>query len=459
MYHMKFEELAMRVHEADLDVEHAMDLLKYVNALKNFGACAGKEEMTLPDLDYSCGSSESGDSSRSANEIMYGTRAKDVIPYEEFKLGHIHPGNANQAVYAINQPGGKTPFMLGRPRQSFGFKDVHNGIDERFYNTHSAQRMVYPGHPVCPDVIIEEALNSTGQVEHDIRSAKSTFFPEYKHANGCSRKVQGLASSTFNAQGTGSVAPVIQSANNIQLPRKHPAPPMPQAQVRAHNMQFPGHYQVPPMLQRCTPASDDLCMPIAGEKDSQKQVLLVCKENLTDIDGMQELAKDFRHEKFFYFRTAVKFTRWLFKQHRGQVSPWSVLVVGWCEGKPCMTALEAAFSGDMSKVRPDARRAVLKKPSGGRAWERRPVSIAVAKMVLLLDAPSQRERAQTWAKHVGGTIPDLEIVIVESLAEISTKFGCTNNGQQQPVDLPVGGMLPHYHADQEMKMHYIRLSV
>jgi len=175
------------------------------------------------------------------------------------------------------------------------------------------------------------------------------------------------------------------------------------------------------IVPRGRPRPADQVSDSGSRGDQGKQVLLVCMDAVSNLDRMQELSQDYRHKKYFHFQNAVKFTRWLFEQHRGTLRPWSILVAGWREAKPCMVALEAAFHGDISKVRPDARRAALRKPTGGKSADRKPVKIAVAAMVIVLEAPDQQlERAQSWVASVQGLIPSLDIrVVCDSGVELS----------------------------------------
>jgi len=443
---MKFEELAMHVPEADLDVNQAMDLLKYVSAVAALADCGSDQgtcaintlqELTPVDMDRSCDSWKGGDSSCSASPITHGTRATEDIPYPEARLGHANFGDIVPAAPSIRQPQGMTPLMLGHSHRSFGFEDINSDVDQSCLNMQPPKGKTYPEHQLGRDIFAQEARNSTDQI-----AGKDNLRMEFKHADSC------LSSITYALQGSRPVAPMVLLSGKLHLPEQPQVVPKLWKDAPFNYVQLIRHDRVP--LQRRAPASINV-------KESQKQVLLVCMDSVTDMGAMKELASDFRHNKFFHFRTAVKFTRWLFEQHRGLISPWCLLVVGWRESKPCMTALEAAFSSDTGKVRPDAKRAELKKPSGGRASGRWPVRIAVATMVVLLDSPSQHERAQLWANQVGGIVPDLKIVIAMSLAEISDRFGASSHGKQEPAAFPVAGMAPQRCTDQEMQ--YIRLSV
>mmetsp|Transcript_112698 Transcript_112698/g.291185 ORF Transcript_112698/g.291185 Transcript_112698/m.291185 type:complete len:327 (-) Transcript_112698:89-1069(-) len=133
------------------------------------------------------------------------------------------------------------------------------------------------------------------------------------------------------------------------------------------------------------------------------------------------------------FETADKLIRWLFSQPRGKhVVPWATLVVGWREAKPCAMALGAARSGDVSHLRPDARRPLLQPLAGEVADE---VNLAVRQVIINLSAmpkhtkTKHRARARAWfekeGQHLLGKI-DCKIVIAEDglRALIARSFAC-----------------------------------
>lgn len=117
------------------------------------------------------------------------------------------------------------------------------------------------------------------------------------------------------------------------------------------------------------------------------------------------------------FESTAQFTRWLFAQPRGDVSPWVVLVVGWREAKPCAMAIEAACSGDSSQLRPDARRPELQPISGQQSAK---VNVAVKQMIIKVSSkPEQEERAQSWARHEGRRmLGSLAIKITTDMEEV-----------------------------------------
>lgn len=142
----------------------------------------------------------------------------------------------------------------------------------------------------------------------------------------------------------------------------------------------------------------------------KRPMLLWCTANTREQSSVQTLACDFRHERYLHFQTAMKFTRWLFQQHRGRLQPWSVLVVRWREAKPAMSALLAARSGETSLLRPDDRRPPLRPATGGeasggsKAWG---VRIAVSHMVVTLESPAQEARAWDWVHAMQKEMPEV----------------------------------------------------
>lgn len=103
-------------------------------------------------------------------------------------------------------------------------------------------------------------------------------------------------------------------------------------------------------------------------------------------------------QQISYFLTPVKFTRWLFEQPRGAVTPWATLVVGWREAKPCVSAIEAAVGGDTSKLRQDLKRPLLQDPhveSIGNLVKA--MGVAVGAMIIKPEKAQQHSRALKWA--------------------------------------------------------------
>jgi len=148
-------------------------------------------------------------------------------------------------------------------------------------------------------------------------------------------------------------------------------------------------------------------------------MLLWCSPTSQGVEQRRRLAPHFRHQKCLHFPTSVKFARWLFEQHRGDINPWAVLVAGWREAKPCLAALSSAFTGLAEELRPDGRRPTLRAPTVGRrpAKQGGLVRIAVSTLLITVESSSAhqaqaRARAASWVASVQDSIPGLRIILV-----------------------------------------------
>lgn len=108
-----------------------------------------------------------------------------------------------------------------------------------------------------------------------------------------------------------------------------------------------------------------------------------------------------------YLETTSRFTRWLFEQPRGEVTPWALLVCGWREAKPCATAIAAARTGDVSQLRPDARRPQLPPVTGSP--EDGAVGVALQSMLVVLEKAKEEARVVMWAEDSGRATAGLDI--------------------------------------------------
>lgn len=154
-------------------------------------------------------------------------------------------------------------------------------------------------------------------------------------------------------------------------------------------------------------AQDKLCM------------LLWCSPTSQGVEQRRLVAPHFRHQKCLHFPTSVKFTRWLFEQHRGDINPWAVLVAGWREAKPCLAALSSAFTGLAEELRPDGRRPALRAPTVGRRPAKQGGLVRIAVSTLLITVESSyahqaqaRARAASWVASVQNSIPGMRIILV-----------------------------------------------
>jgi len=105
------------------------------------------------------------------------------------------------------------------------------------------------------------------------------------------------------------------------------------------------------------------------------------------------LAQETRNTKMLHFENASSFTRWLFQQPRSSTTSANVLVASFREAKPCMDAIIAARSGDISKLRTDAKRPQLSEAEFGVE-----ISAAVAEMEVVVQTREQYKRAFNWPR-------------------------------------------------------------
>lgn len=108
-----------------------------------------------------------------------------------------------------------------------------------------------------------------------------------------------------------------------------------------------------------------------------------------------------------YLETTSRFTRWLFEQPRGDVKPWALLVCGWREAKPCAMAIGAARTGDVSVLRPDARRPELPPITGSP--QSGMVGVAIESMIVVLGKDKEEARVVMWAGDSGKAMAGLDI--------------------------------------------------
>uniref|UniRef100_A0A7S2LY75 Uncharacterized protein n=1 Tax=Zooxanthella nutricula TaxID=1333877 RepID=A0A7S2LY75_9DINO len=118
-----------------------------------------------------------------------------------------------------------------------------------------------------------------------------------------------------------------------------------------------------------------------------------------------------------FFDNTSAFTRWLFSQPRGSVTPSSIVIVGWRQAKPVAHAIHAARTGDTSLLRHDLQRPELShvQPPGSD----HPASTAVHAMIVHVPEPSQGSvRAFRWASEDGVRLTGLGIEVTLSIAAL-----------------------------------------
>mmetsp|Transcript_40717 Transcript_40717/g.107669 ORF Transcript_40717/g.107669 Transcript_40717/m.107669 type:complete len:289 (+) Transcript_40717:211-1077(+) len=188
----------------------------------------------------------------------------------------------------------------------------------------------------------------------------------------------------------------------------------------------------------------------AGPGVDERFVLVCCMGTPIYEDIASKIAKNVFQMECLHVNMSG-FARWLFKQERGcLVHPRSILVSGFREAKPCMSALRAAYSGDASGLRPDAQRPQLAAPLGqADVGNGGPLRTAVGTFVIMLDSPARQwDRAMSWLTSGKDFVPGLDVFIVDSTVRLrETLNTLVSNGEgtrlrawQSEV---VVGTLPH----------------
>jgi len=97
--------------------------------------------------------------------------------------------------------------------------------------------------------------------------------------------------------------------------------------------------------------------------------------------------------RILHFENATQFTRWLFNQPRGSNVLAPLLVAGFREAKPCMDAIIAMRTGDISKLRIDKKR-----PQLSEAFPGVEISAAFADMAVMVQTTDQYLRTFKWVR-------------------------------------------------------------
>jgi len=124
--------------------------------------------------------------------------------------------------------------------------------------------------------------------------------------------------------------------------------------------------------------------------------------------------------RILHFKNEVELTRWLFKRPRGLT--WAkLLVTGFREAKPCMDAIMALRSGDVSKLRKDPKRVELSEAEPGVE-----ISAAFAEMAIVVASGEQRRRAWQWLSK-GELDPDVRACIVVGSEQLRHNHNFSNH--------------------------------
>jgi len=125
------------------------------------------------------------------------------------------------------------------------------------------------------------------------------------------------------------------------------------------------------------------------------------------------LTQQLRGRRVLRFDTEIAFARWLFEQPRNATMLATMLVVGLREAKPCMDAISAVRTGDISLLRPDQRRPQLSQAAPGVE-----ISAAVAEMAVVVQTKSAEKRAVKWAERKGSLDPNVRTLIVKDAEQL-----------------------------------------
>jgi len=96
-------------------------------------------------------------------------------------------------------------------------------------------------------------------------------------------------------------------------------------------------------------------------------------------------------QKHMSCRGSVHFARWLFAQARGQITPFSVLVVTWRDAKACLAAIRAAQTGNDADLRIDGKRPPLSQIIGHVAAGS--PNVAVARVIIVAEDAKMHAQA------------------------------------------------------------------
>lgn len=128
-----------------------------------------------------------------------------------------------------------------------------------------------------------------------------------------------------------------------------------------------------------------------GAQSNQQPLIIYC--------GVKKPTRDPQAaQKCLHFQSHVHFARWLFKQRRGAVTPWAILITSWREAKPCAIAIAAARTGCCNGLRLDDRRPPLRNCLGAIEPEQL-ANVAVSCMIVMLSDGQCTPKAANWVHH------------------------------------------------------------
>lgn len=128
-------------------------------------------------------------------------------------------------------------------------------------------------------------------------------------------------------------------------------------------VQVHGGHRGHPRYHATEPPSASPSMEVASVP--KKPMVLWCSEGVCFSNSLgRKTSEYFPQVAFLHFTSAVMFARWMFEQPRGAVMPHALLVVSWRTAKPCASAITAARTGRIGKLRLDDQRVELQQVVG-----------------------------------------------------------------------------------------------
>mmetsp|Transcript_152123 Transcript_152123/g.369452 ORF Transcript_152123/g.369452 Transcript_152123/m.369452 type:complete len:299 (+) Transcript_152123:59-955(+) len=116
-------------------------------------------------------------------------------------------------------------------------------------------------------------------------------------------------------------------------------------------------------------------------------------------------------QKHMSCRGSVHFARWLFAQARGQITPFSVLVVTWRDAKACLAAIRAAQTGNDADLRLDSKRPPLSQLIGHMAAGS--PRLAVARVIVAVDSAKMHALAAHLIKQRQASVEGIRLQVCQ----------------------------------------------
>lgn len=177
---------------------------------------------------------------------------------------------------------------------------------------------------------------------------------------------------------------------------------------------------LPTILPSSVYTVDNACEPTVVWCEAQPSRQTEVLESLKNYFGA-------RTPRVIHFETPARFIRWLFAQPRGAVKPWALFICAWRHAKPCALGLAAARTGDLSQLRPDARRSPLPELTGDGTG---PVNVAVDTMIILLKEVQRESRVDLWVASGGESVANMNIHVASMDTNLSKLMSLIRHNEE-----------------------------